>query len=225
MHDFCMHISHSVSDFLFFLSSSLPDSRHPNDTLSLNSFSKTPSKGSVLGSGNACGLSVGTGVGGGEPIYEHQRVQVYYPSVYCTSTGSGIGGADHGAQMMRTANVASFLHDPNGLTTATTAEYGFTTMDSGRVLTTAATMGLRKGERNHTHVYDVPHRFDRKDPNSCISTLSTLRPPSFRSLYEHQQQLQHQQQHELEGEVEEGIIVGADEETEQRQNDSHSLIV
>ena len=129
------------------------DTRQPNDTLSLNSF-KTPSKVSTAG----------------DPIYEHQRVQVYYPSsVYCS-------GVDH-RQMMRTSTGANVQQSfaachEDATAGASTAEYGFT-IESARIVPA----GLRSaqgtfGQQNQSHTYDVPSRLIRKESNALSSSSS-----------------------------------------------------
>lgn len=156
-------LQHTHTHLIFSSSSSGQklDSRQPNDTLSLNSFNKTPSKGGFL---------LGTTTSStGDPICEQQqqRVQVYYPSVYYTSGGE---------QMIR--STAGFLQESD-LSSAATAEYGFSCVEpsSNACLITSrkASSGCGGGGGGGTrqHVYDIPHRF-KKDPTAvCLMSRSS----------------------------------------------------
>lgn len=138
-----------------------PDSRHPNDTLSLNSFNKTPSKGGFLLGTTASSTA--------DPIcdQQQQRVQVYYPSVYYTTGGE---------QIIRSAG--GFLQESNLSSSSplvpnvTTAEYGFSCVDPG---SNTCIMTTRKPSSGSTrqHVYDIPHRFKKEPTAVCLMSQSS----------------------------------------------------
>ena len=140
----------------------LADTRQPNDTLSLNSF-KTPSKMSTAG----------------EPIYEHQRVQVFYPSsVYCSGVdhrqmiraSAAAAAAANGSPFCHPIAVASSVTD-DGQASASTAEYGFT-IESSRIVPTSIRNGVFGAHENQNHTYDVPSRLIRKESNALSSSSS-----------------------------------------------------
>lgn len=224
--DYGSYISYRSSPFY---NPWLTDSRHPNDTLSLHSFSssKTPSKKKELMSlqamnAGSCGLTLGDNSLPSESIYESGRVQIYYPSVY------------------------RLLQQDNN--SGRTSEYGFTTMSdvdvAGTTTTRVLTLSPRKArsvgdpslsKKQGGHVYDVPQRLlpingrtkqiqQHHDANiesetttttgdhhhhSCQAmssmnpsgklgsnnmsstfTGTSLRPPSFRSLYDEENSAQ-----------------------------------
>jgi hypothetical protein len=144
----------------------IPDSRHPNDTLSLNSFNKTPSKGGFL-------LGTTTASSTADPIcdqQQQQRVQVYYPSVYYT-TGTG-------EQIIRSAG--GFLQQESNLSSSspvvpnvTTAEYGFSCLDPGSNSCMMTTTRKPSSGSTRQHVYDIPHRFKKEPAALCLMSQSS----------------------------------------------------
>lgn len=138
------------------------DSRQPNDTLSMNSFNKTPSKGGFLLGTTASSTA--------DPICDQQhqqRVQVYYPSVYYTTGGE---------QMIRSAG--GFLQESNLSSSpapnVTTAEYGFSCVDPSSntcIITTRKPSSGGGGTRQH--VYDIPHRFKKEPTAVCLMSQSS----------------------------------------------------
>ena len=119
------------------------DGRQANDTLSLNSFNKTPK---------------------GDPIYhEHQRVQVYYPSVYGTSD------CINRTALVRTSNCDNVQGSP----TPSLGDYGFAASrdPTTRVLRAKSSLNSHC-HREHQHLYDVPHRFRKEFMATACNTVS-----------------------------------------------------
>lgn len=129
------------------------DGRQANDTLSLNSFNKTPK-------------------GGSEPIYhEHQRVQVYYPSVYGTSLECGVNRT----ALIRTSNCDNVVHHGGtGSPTPSLGDYGFASarVDPTTTRVLRAKSSLNSHSHDRQHLYDVPHRFRKEFLATACSTVS-----------------------------------------------------
>lgn len=129
-----------------------------NDTLSLSSFSNKKN--------GSCS----------EPIYQqNQRVQVYYPaSIYGDSTNGGRATLVRTSSATRNGQESSPIH----------CDYGFTPsmVPSTRVIRAKSSLNCHREDRHH--LYDVPHRYLRKDGGqqqfliqSATTTCNTVSNP------------------------------------------------